>query len=177
MIRPKEQGIQSTSSRKECIMKKIVAIGTVIGTLMVTSISFAAGPIGQRQQIQQQRINQGVRSGTVTKQEMRHLRQDQKAIQAAKNRALKDGYLNRGEKARISRMQNEASRHIQRAKTNNRHLPYRDCRYQKGHQVKVHPRPVPTPCPPSVAVIRPAGFIGISVTQPGWSLAWSTALH
>lgn len=152
-------------------MKKIIVIGTVFGALMLCTAAFAAGPIGERQQNQQHRIHQGVRSGQITKQELRHLRHDQKDIRAAKHHAFKDGYLSPREKARISRMQNEASHDIRRAKTNDR---YYSQHYDRRHRVQAVPRYVPVPCHTAAPVVRPGGFLGVSVVQPGWSLSWSS---
>jgi len=68
--------------------------------------------IDHRQAVQQQRINQGVASGELTRREAARLQKEQARIQEAENRALADGRLTRNERAKIERMQDKASSHI-----------------------------------------------------------------
>lgn len=72
--------------------------------------------IDQRQAIQQQRINQGVASGELTRKEAVRLQEEQVRIQRAEDRALADGRLTRNERERIEHLQDKASAHISREK-------------------------------------------------------------
>lgn len=88
---------------------------------------------------QTQRIRQGIHSGKITRPEARRLKNEQRHIDRAYHRALADGHLNWGERQRLGKMQDHASRHIYRAKHNrvNRRL-YRH--YQNGACRKFHHR-------------------------------------
>jgi hypothetical protein len=76
--------------------------------------------INHRQKHQQQRIGQGVRSGELTARETIRLEREQRGIQHEKREAREDGVVSRAERRDIYREQNQASRHIRRAKHNNR---------------------------------------------------------
>jgi hypothetical protein len=76
--------------------------------------------VRERQMNQRARIRQGVKSGELTKGEARHLRQEQKTIQAEKQMAKTDGTVTPAERAKLRRDQNKASRDIYRLKHNNR---------------------------------------------------------
>ena len=68
--------------------------------------------IDHRQATQQQRIDRGVGSGELTRQEASRLQREQDRIQKAEDKALADGRLTRNERERIERMQDKASAHI-----------------------------------------------------------------
>ena len=68
---------------------------------------------------QTQRIRQGIRSGEITRPEVRILKNDQRHIDQAYHRALADGHLNWRDRQRLEKMQDHASRDIYRAKHNN----------------------------------------------------------
>ncbi|MBK6630460.1 MAG: hypothetical protein IPG33_05120 [Betaproteobacteria bacterium] len=63
-------------------------------------------------QHQQQRIGQGVRSGDLTRSEVRRLEGEQRHIRREERRYLSDGHLSRAERADLRHDQNRASRHI-----------------------------------------------------------------
>ena len=103
-------------------MKKLVA---VMGTMMLLSgLLFAdsalAGRVKKRQVRQKKRIHQGVRSGELTRGETKALKKEQRRIQKAKRRARSDGKVTKKERARLEHMQDRSSRHIYRAKHNER---------------------------------------------------------
>ncbi len=108
-------------------MKKIFSILTAISfSLVLSTIAFAQEPgsrtpgIRKRQINQQQRIGQGVRSGELTRREVRILEKEQREINQDKREAKSDGAVTRRERREIHRDQNQASRHIYRGKHNNR---------------------------------------------------------
>ena len=98
-------------------MNKIFVAITVL--LFAGSVSFAqtATPrVTKRQIHQQQRIRQGVKSGELTKPEARRLEVREAKIQRDKKAAKSDGVVTRGERAKLNREQNRASRRIYRQK-------------------------------------------------------------
>jgi len=76
--------------------------------------------VKERQVNQKARIRQGVKSGELTKGEARHLRQEQKTIQAEKQMAKADGKVTPAERAKLRHDQNKASKDIYRLKHNDR---------------------------------------------------------
>lgn len=77
----------------------------------------------RRQGNQQERIGQGAASGELKKGEARKLEQEQKEIQQEKREARADGSVTGAERKEIQKDQNKASRHIYRAKHNNKTRP------------------------------------------------------
>jgi hypothetical protein len=160
-------------------MKKGISVPGIMFSilLLLGGTAFAAGPVGQRQARQQERISHGVITGTINRNEFRELRQDQRRIQVVRQHARKDGFVSRREANRIHRMQDRASKNIYRAKTNKHyhHGPVR-------HQVRQF-RPYYRPAPVCVApVIRPhavyygGSYLSGAVIQPGFSMALSVGL-
>jgi hypothetical protein len=90
----------------------------------VLSISaFAAAAAGsetpridQRQANQEQRIDQGIASGELTKREARRMNRQQSAVNKAEDKAKADGTVSAKERARLAKAQNKTSRHIYRQK-------------------------------------------------------------
>ena len=78
--------------------------------------------VGQRQENQQDRIAQGVKSGQLTAAETAHLEKNQARInqEVRKDRAANGGKLTAQEKAKVNRQQNRQSRQIYRDKHNAR---------------------------------------------------------
>ncbi len=81
------------------------------------------GRIDARRDQQAERVEQGKRSGEITKREARKIEQDQRAVRRAEDRAKADGVVTRREARKIERKQDKASRDIQRAKHNGRKAP------------------------------------------------------
>ena len=92
--------------------------------LMVTSLAAwsgvgqAQGPafVDQREAAQEQRIENGVRSGSLTPREAGRLEAEQQRIRDTEARMRGDGRLDPNEKAVLDRMQNKAERDISREK-------------------------------------------------------------
>jgi hypothetical protein len=78
----------------------------------------AAGTTVQRDVDQQQRIEQGLKSGALTTQEAARLEREQSAISRRQARALADGKVTPAEQARLNAAQDKASRDIYGAKHN-----------------------------------------------------------
>jgi hypothetical protein len=76
--------------------------------------------ITQRQINQQARIKQGVQSGELTKGETVRLEKEQGKIRAEKLQAKSDGKITPQERQKIRQDQRKASRHIYRAKHNDK---------------------------------------------------------
>ena len=72
--------------------------------------------IDQRQAKQEQRIDQGIRSGELNRREAARLERGQERVNRMEDRALADGRINRNEFRRIENAQNTQSRHIYRQK-------------------------------------------------------------
>lgn len=76
--------------------------------------------VNQRQRRQDRRIDGGVFSGELTRREFLRLEKEQYQIEREEARARRDGVLTPRERAELQRELNQASRHIYRAKHNNR---------------------------------------------------------
>jgi hypothetical protein len=91
--------------------------------LMVASVLSVAGlsqaeagvrdpGVNNRQQNQQQRIKQGVRSGELTRRETGALAREQRDVRQLERAYKSDGDLTRAERVDLHQEQNQASRHI-----------------------------------------------------------------
>ena len=79
--------------------------------------AFAADPgVNHRQHSQQRRIDQGVRSGELTRQETRALRKEERAIRQEEKAYKSDGKLTRTERKDLHRDLNQVSKDIYREK-------------------------------------------------------------
>ena len=83
---------------------------------------FAQGTpnINQRQQNQQNRIAEGLQSGSLTANEAANLEKREAKIAADKRAAKADGVVTPAERRKLKREQDDASRAIARKKHNNR---------------------------------------------------------
>jgi hypothetical protein len=102
-------------------MMKIV-LGTGAAAMLLTSALYA-GPtddprIQQREQNQQKRIDQGVKSGELTPAETGRLEREQAKIKQDEAQMKSDGKLTKRERAKLTREQNKASRDIYKKKHN-----------------------------------------------------------
>ena len=75
--------------------------------------------VNHRQHHQQQRVQQGVRSGELTRAEAHRLRHQQRYIRAEERRYKSDGVLTRDERRDLHRDLNRASRDIYNQKQDN----------------------------------------------------------
>lgn len=74
--------------------------------------------VDKRQNMQQARMNHGMRNGSLTSAEQVRLKQQQDRVMKTEKRANADGQINKKEFRRIERQQNRANRSIYRAKHN-----------------------------------------------------------
>jgi hypothetical protein len=95
--------------------------------LTATAFSATAGTetprIDRRQAHQEQRIDQGIASGELTRREAHRLEHRQSVINKAEDKAKADGTVTTQERKRIARMQNKASHRIYRQKHDAQELP------------------------------------------------------
>lgn len=102
------------------------ALATAAALLATTTIASAdyrgygayggSNQVDRRQDYQEQRIQQGLRSGQLTRGEYYKLESEQARIRHLERSAKADGYISPAERARLRSAQNEASRHIYQEK-------------------------------------------------------------
>ncbi|HQG56083.1 MAG TPA: hypothetical protein PL101_00915 [Bacteroidales bacterium] len=99
-------------------MKRIVLTAIMILAFSSSMLLAQRGTVSNsaRQGVQQERINEGIRSGELTRREARLLKREQRKIQIEKKLAQADGQVTPREKRFLRREQNRASRHIARQK-------------------------------------------------------------
>lgn len=96
-------------------------------TVIAAAILFAAGAsmaqpapgtprFDQRQANQEQRIEQGVKSGQLTPAEAQRLEKGQDRLDRMEDKAKADGVVSKQERARLQHAENVQSRHIAREK-------------------------------------------------------------
>lgn len=100
------------------VLLLVAAFATLTASL--ASAGTVTPRIDRREARQSERIRDGVRSGELTRGETRHLVQGQRHVHRMEARAKSDGCVTPRERARITRAQNQQSRHIARFKHNGR---------------------------------------------------------
>lgn len=96
---------------------KPLVVAVTLAVAATASFAQANTPrVDQRQANQEQRIDQGIASGELTKRETRRLGREQAVINRAENKAKADGTVTANERKRLQHMQNRASRDIRRQK-------------------------------------------------------------
>ena len=104
-------------------MKIKIFGGLLIAALAITSIAQAqtrTPVINHRQRNQERRINQGVRSGELTRNETHHLRADENRISRTKRMDKASGHVTHAERKQLRHEENRTSRAIYRDKHNGR---------------------------------------------------------
>lgn len=92
-----------------------LALAVISGAAYAQSSATPSTPrIDQRQANQQQRIDQGVKSGSLTEREAARLEKGQQRIDRMENRAMADGKMTRQERRRIEQAQDRQSTQIYR---------------------------------------------------------------
>ena len=140
---------------------------TVIFVTTILALMWCSAAWADRSNIrdhrQTQRIRQGVRSGEITRPEVRRLKKEQRRIDSAYHRASADGHVNWRERQRLDKMQDRASRHIYQVKHNrarHRHVGHR-------HTVNCYY--------PAIETDYGAGYgFSVGVSNTGWQFAFST---
>lgn len=96
---------------------KIVAAAVITAFAFPLLAQTTSTPrIDQRQQNQQQRIDQGVKSGQLNRKEAARLKKGQARIRQMENKAMADGKVTVKERARIAKAQDREGRRIIREK-------------------------------------------------------------
>jgi hypothetical protein len=106
--------------------KLLLAAGLAAGSLAASAQDFRRdGPdfrhdrtqeIDQRQARQEQRIERGVATGAISRQEARELRREQREIARTEARALADGRLDRREMRELTTMLDAADERIRQSR-------------------------------------------------------------
>lgn len=97
-------------------MKKLLGIA-VLSVASLPAFALDSTPrIDQRQANQEQRIEEGIRSGQLNRREADRLRQGQREIRRMERQALADGRISRREGARIEQAQDAQDRLIAQEK-------------------------------------------------------------
>src|SRR5690348_16742796 len=91
------------------------AIAAALG-LAFCGAAFAQAGTVQRDVNQQQRIEQGLKSGQLNTREASKLENEESRVERDQARAMQDGKLTPAEKSRLAREQNQVSRDIYRQK-------------------------------------------------------------
>lgn len=103
-------------------MKAFQLILLTVAATTLTATLASAHPVtprvDRREARQHARIEQGVRSGELTRGETRRLMAGQRHIHRMERRAKADGFVSARERAHLHRAQNRQSRHIYRLKHN-----------------------------------------------------------
>jgi hypothetical protein len=94
----------------------IVKATLAAAATLITLTPALADQVDKRQAKQSHRIEQGVRSGQLTKHEAAKLKAEQNRIAALERRFERDGRLSKGERHVLRVEQNRASKHIRAEK-------------------------------------------------------------
>jgi tellurite resistance protein len=112
------EGRQAMNIKKTALM---VALMAVSGLAVAQSGTPSTPRIDQRQANQQQRIDQGVKTGALTPKEAARLEKGQQRVQRMENTAMADGKMTPKERRRIEHAQNQQSKKIYREKHDRQH--------------------------------------------------------
>ena len=93
------------------------AVAAALG-LAFCGAAFAQAGTVQRDVNQQQRIEQGLKSGQLTTKEASQLEREEARVERDQSRAMQDGKLSPAEKSRLAKEQNKVSQDIYRDKHN-----------------------------------------------------------
>jgi hypothetical protein len=93
-------------------------IAAAFGASFAASAQTTAASTTQRDVKQEQRIETGLRNGSITTRENAQLQRDEAHVDRLQARDMKDGSLSPTEKARLTAAQNKTSRDIATAKDN-----------------------------------------------------------
>lgn len=103
--------------------KILIIAGMVSALTYLPQVSAGVNTPGidQRQENQEERIEQGVNSGSLTRHEANRLEAQQDRIENAEARVKADGVVTPAERRNLTVRENKASRNIYRRKHNFRH--------------------------------------------------------
>jgi septal ring factor EnvC (AmiA/AmiB activator) len=94
-------------------------VSSLIAVMMLgIATATMAATISERVDSAQQRIEQGIRSGSLTRGEAERLREEFRRVRHDEARAKADGRLDRNERERLNKELNRLERHISQLKNN-----------------------------------------------------------
>jgi hypothetical protein len=97
--------------------------GLLVGMIAITSMAKAqtrTPVINHREHNQERRINQGVRSGQLTRKETKNVRGDERSIRAQKQADKASGKVTAADRTQLRHEENKTSRTIYRDKHNDK---------------------------------------------------------
>jgi hypothetical protein len=97
-------------------MKRLIVTAIVAAFALPALAQTQTPVVDQRQANQQQRIEQGVKSGELTPKETAKLEKGQAKVEAMKEDAKADGKVTKAERKKLAKAQNKQSRKIYREK-------------------------------------------------------------
>jgi len=102
-------------------LSKVLIGAAIVSASVVGAYAQDKTPVvDQREQNQEKRIDQGVKSGELTNGEAAKVEAQQAKIKTDEAKAKSDGKVTKKERAKLKREQNRASRNIYRKKHNKR---------------------------------------------------------
>src|SRR3982751_6412373 len=104
-----------SSQKEQQVKTSLTVISAALGLAFCGAAFAQAGTI-QRDVNQQQRIEQGLQSGSLNTREAARLEGEQARVERDQARAMQDGKVSPAEKARLAREQDRVSRDIYREK-------------------------------------------------------------
>ena len=120
-------------------MKLNTLVAALIATVAVPVFAQTATPnIDKREALQQQRIEQGVKSGQLTPREAARLDKGEAHIDKMEDKAKADGKVTAKERARIEHAQNVESKKIYREKHDRQHDFNHDGKKDRPHRGEKH---------------------------------------
>ncbi len=123
-------------------MKLKTTFAALIAAVAVPALAQTAGTatpgIDKREALQQQRIDQGVRSGELTAKEAAKLERGQQHVQNMEAKAKADGTVTAKERQRIEHAQDQQSRKIYREKHDKQRDLNHDGKMDRPHRGPKH---------------------------------------
>lgn len=108
-----------TSVRHTFTALALAALGASAFAQTAAPAASAPRTFDERQQMQEQRIQNGLQSGAITQEEAQRLRAEQSGIARAQQKANADGVVTAKEQRRLDRMQDLASKDIHHQRHDN----------------------------------------------------------
>jgi uncharacterized membrane protein YebE (DUF533 family) len=110
-------GLSHSKHEEQQMKSASTLLAAVLAAFALPVLAQTSTPnIDQRQANQQQRIDQGVKSGQLTGKEAARLEKGQEHVQKVEDKAKADGKVTKKERARIQQAENVQSRHIAKQK-------------------------------------------------------------
>jgi hypothetical protein len=124
---------RSTMTRTNTLL---IALLTAVALPAFAQTAPATPRVDQRQANQEQRIDQGVKSGQLTTKEAARLEKGQEHVQKVEDKAKADGTVTAKERARIKKAENVQNRAISREKHDNQRDMNSDGKKDRPHRAR-----------------------------------------